>query len=150
MCDMYIMINWVYGPELKITRRRHIIQSADFGPYSWTHWVWWKDVPAPRELLNSHPPVLVPNPSRNIFIHYYLYSRGFFLYHSFHTPPFCGRCNSIFATVDWGSMIIKVHRCSVVFYGSTRAEFIGTKRNDHIHSHGTLIFGDIVVAAKYS
>ena len=44
----------------------------------------------------------------------------------------------------------RIHRRSVMFYGSPLAEFMGTKYNSHIHSCGTSIFGKIVVKISKS
>ena len=39
----------------------------------------------------------------------------------------------------------RIHRCSVMIYGSLQAEFMETKYNSHIHGYGTSVFGKIVV-----
>ena len=57
------------------------------------------------------------------------------------------RCNRMFcfATVDRGSIMARMHRWSVMIYGSLQAEFMETNYNSHIHRYGTSIFGKIVV-----
>ena len=39
----------------------------------------------------------------------------------------------------------RIHRWSVMIYGSLQAEFMETKYNSHIHGNGTFVFGKIVV-----
>ena len=39
----------------------------------------------------------------------------------------------------------RIHRWSVMFYGSLQAEFMETKYNSHSHVYGTSRFGKIVV-----
>ena len=39
----------------------------------------------------------------------------------------------------------KVHRWSMMIYGSLQAEFMEIKHNDHIHRYGASIFGNVVV-----
>ena len=39
----------------------------------------------------------------------------------------------------------KIHKWSVMIYGSLQVEFMETKHNGHIHRCGTPIFGKIVV-----
>ena len=82
---------------------------------------------------NSHSPVLVRKPLRNQFIHYHISSRGFFSINHFKLHNFAVvsiECS--FATVDRGSIMAKMHRWSVMIYGSLQAELM--KYNSHIHS----------------
>ena len=39
----------------------------------------------------------------------------------------------------------RIHRWSVMIYGSPQAEFMETKYNSHIHGYGTPVFGKIVL-----
>ena len=39
----------------------------------------------------------------------------------------------------------RIHRWSVMIYGSLQAEFMETKYNSHVHGYGTSVFGKIVV-----
>ena len=39
----------------------------------------------------------------------------------------------------------RIHRWSMMIYGSLQAEFMETKCNSHIHGYGTSAFGKIVV-----
>ena len=96
---------------------------------------------------NSHPPILVRKPLCNQFIHYHTSSRGvFFSINRFTLRNFAVvaiECS--FATVHRGSIMAKIHRWSVMIYGSLQAEFMETKYNSHIHGYGTSVFGKIVV-----
>ena len=47
-------------------------------------------------------------------------------------------------TFDRGRIMTRIHRWSVMIYGSLQAELMETKRNGHAHMFGTLIFGTIV------
>ena len=44
----------------------------------------------------------------------------------------------------------RIHRWSVMIYGSLQAEFMETKYNSHIHEYGTFVFGKIVVNTSKS
>ena len=44
----------------------------------------------------------------------------------------------------------RIHRWSVMIYGSLQAEFTETKYNSHIHGYGTYVFGKIVVNKSQS
>ena len=69
-----------------------------------------------------------------------------FWYQSVQTPPFCVVAIEFFlAAVHKGSTLAKIHRGSVMIYGSLQAEFMETKYNGHIHRYGTYTFGKIVV-----
>ena len=95
---------------------------------------------------NSHPPVLVRKPICNQFIHYHISSRGVFGINHFKFRNFAVvaiECS--FATVDRGSIMARIHRWSVVIYGSLQAEFMETKYKSHIHRYETFFFGKIVV-----
>ena len=95
---------------------------------------------------NSHPPVLVRKPLCNLFIHYHTSSRGVFGINHFKLRNFAVvaiECS--FATVDRGSIVARIHRWSVMIYGSLHAEFMETKYNSHIHGYGTSVFGKIVI-----
>ena len=39
----------------------------------------------------------------------------------------------------------RIHRWSVMIYGSLQAEFMETNYNIHIHGYGKFVFGKIVV-----
>ena len=95
---------------------------------------------------NSHPPVLVRKPLCNQSIHYHISSRRDFGNNRFKLRNFAVvaiECS--FATVYRGSIMARIHRWSVMIYGSLRAEFTETKYNSHIHGYGTSVFGTIVV-----
>ena len=55
-----------------------------------------------------------------------------------------------FATADRGSIIVWIHRWSVMNYGSLQAVFMETKYISHIHRFGTSIFGKLVVDTSKS
>ena len=95
---------------------------------------------------NSHPPVLVRKPLCNQLIHYHISSRGGFGINHFKLRNFAVvAIECTFATVDRGSIMTRIHRWSVMIYGSLQAEFMETKYNSHIHGYGTSVFGKIVV-----
>ena len=74
---------------------------------------------------NSHPPVLVRKPLCNQFIHYHISSRGVFGINHFQLRNFAVvaiECS--FATVDRDSIMARIHRWSVMIYGSLQAEFM--------------------------
>ena len=95
---------------------------------------------------NSHPPVLVRKPLCNQFIHYHISSRRVSGINRFKLCNFAViaiECSS--ATVYRGSIMARIHRWSVMIYGSLQAEFMETKYNSHIHGYGTYVFGKIAV-----
>ena len=76
---------------------------------------------------NSYPPVLVRKPLCNQFIHYHISSRGVFSIIRFklrHFAVVAMGCS--FATVYRGSIMVRIHRWSVMIYGSLQAEFMET------------------------
>ena len=146
MCGMYI-INGVHGPEPRSSGR-----NTSSNPQVSAL------IPRPAfngmEMMcqchgsnqNSHPPVLVRKPLCNQFIHYHISSRGVFDINHFKLRNFAVvaiECS--FATVYRGSKMARIHRWSVMIYGSLQAEFMETKYNNHIHGYGTSVFGKIVV-----
>ena len=95
---------------------------------------------------NSHPPVLVRKPLCHQFIHYHISSRGVFGINHFKLHNFAvAAIECSFATVYRGSIMARIHRWSVMIYGSLQAEFMETKYNSHIHGYGTSVFSKIVV-----
>ena len=95
---------------------------------------------------NSHPPILVRKPLCNQFILYHISSRGVFTINHFKLRNFAVvAIECFFATVYRGSIMARIHRWSVMIYGSLQAEFMETKYNNHIHGYGTSVFGKIVV-----
>ena len=94
---------------------------------------------------NSHP-VLVRKPLYTQFIHCHISSRGVFGINHFKLRNFAVvAIEYSFATVDKGSIMARIHRWSVMIYGSPQAEFMETTYNSHIHGYGTSVFGKIVV-----
>ena len=82
-----------------------------------------------RSNQNSHPPVLVRKPLCNQFIHYHISSRGVFGINHFKIGNFAvvaKECS--FATVDRGSIMARIHRWSVMIYGSLQAE----RKEEHV------------------
>ena len=147
MCGMY-KINGVHGPEPRSSGG-----NTSFNPQVWA--------PIPRPAFNgmermwqrngskqnSHPPVLVRKPLCNQFIHYHISSRRVFgINRNF--AIVAKEC--YFVTVYRGSIMAKMHRWSVMIYGSLRSEFMETKYNSHIHVYGTSVFGKIVVNISQS
>ena len=95
---------------------------------------------------NSHPPVLVRKPLYNQFIHYHISSRGVFGINHFKLRNFAVvAVECYFATVDRGSIMARIHRWSLMIYGSLQAEFMETKYTSHINGYGTSVVGKIVV-----
>ena len=95
---------------------------------------------------NSHLPVLVRKPLCNQFIHYHIGSKGVFGINHFKLRNFAVvaiECS--FATVNRCSIMARIHRWSVMMYGSLQAEFMETKYNSHIHGYGTSVFDKIAV-----
>ena len=95
---------------------------------------------------NSHPLVIVRKPLRNQFIHYHISSRRVFYIERFKLCNFAVvaiECS--FATVYRGSIMARIHRWSVMIYGSLQAESMETKYNSHIHGYRTSVFGKFVV-----
>ena len=93
---------------------------------------------------NSHPPVIFHKPLCNQFIHYHISSKVFGI-NRFKLCNFAVvaiECS--FATVYRCSIMARIHRWSVMIYGSLQAEFTETKYNSHFHGYGTSVFGKIV------
>ena len=89
---------------------------------------------------NSHPPVLVRKPLCNQFIHYHISSGGVFGINSFKFRNFAVvaiECS--FATVYRGFIMPRIHRWSVMIYGSLQAEFMETMYNSHIQGYETSV-----------
>ena len=146
MCGMYT-INGVHGPE-----PRSSVGTTSPNPHVSAL------IPRPAfngmermcqshgSKQNSHPPVLVRKPLCNQLIHYHMSSRGVFGINPFKLRNFAVvaiECS--FVTADRGSIMARIHRWSVMIYGSMQAECMETKYNSHIHEHGTSVFGKIVV-----
>ena len=146
MCGMFIM-NGVHGPE-PMSSRGNTSSNSQVSAL----------IPRPAfngmermcqrhgSNQNFHPPVLVRKPLCIQFIHYPISSRGVFGINHFKLRIFAVvAIESYFATVDRGSIMARIHRWSVMIYGSLQAEFMETKYNNHIHRYGTSVFGEIVV-----
>ena len=142
MCGMYI-INGMHDPEPRLSGG-----STSSNPQV--------SALIPRPVFNgmermcqgqnSHPPVLVRKPLCNQFIYYHISSRGVFSINRFKLRNFAVvaiECS--FATVYRDSIMARIHRWSVMIYGSLQAEFMETKYNSHIHGYGTSVSGKIVV-----
>ena len=145
MCDMYIT-NGVHGPEPSSSggntssnpQVSTLIPRPDFNGIE-------RMCQRNGSNQNSHPPVLVRKPLCNQFIHYHISSRRVFAINCFKLCNFAVvaiECS--FATVYRGSIMARIHRWSVMIYGSLQAEFMETKYNSHIHGYGTSVFGKIV------
>ena len=146
MCGMYI-INGVHGPEPTSSG-----ENTSSNPQV--------SVLIPRPTFkgmesmcqrhgsnqNGYPPVLVRKPLCNQCIHYHISSRGVFGINHFKLRNFAVvAIECPFATVDRSSIMARIHRWSIMIYGSLPAEFMETKFNSHIHRYGTYAFGKIVV-----
>ena len=109
----------------------------------------WRGCASGMGVIN--PPVLVRNPLCNQCIHYHISSRGIFSISRFKLRNFAVvaiECS--FTTVYRGSIMARIHRWSVMIYGSLQAEFMETKYNSHIHGYGTSVFGKFVVKVSKS
>ena len=90
---------------------------------------------------NSHPPAPLQKQLCNQFIHYRKSSREVFFINHFKLRNFAGvaiECS--FGTVDRGNIMARIHRWSVMIYGSPQTEFMETKYKSHIHVYGTSVF----------
>ena len=143
----YVYNKWSARARSKVARRKHIIQPTGFGV-----------IPRPAfngmermcqchgSNQNSHPPVLVRKPLCNQVMHYHMSSRGVFGVNNVKLHNFALVAIECFlATVDRGSIMARIHKWSVMIYGSLQAEFMETKYNSYIHWYGTSIFGKIVI-----
>ena len=95
---------------------------------------------------NAYPSVLVRKPLCHQLIHYHISSRGVLGINRLKIRNFAVvaiECS--FATVYRGSIMARIHRWSVMIYGSLQAEFMETKYNSHILGYVTFVFGKIVV-----
>ena len=146
ICGMY-MINAVHGPEPRSSggntssnpQVSALIPRPAFNGME-------RMCQRPGGNQSSHLHVLVRKPLSNQFIHYHISSRGVFSIHRFKLRNFAVvAIESSFATVYRGSIMARIHRWSVMIYGSLQAEFMETKYNSHIHGYGTSVFGKIVV-----
>ena len=146
MCGMYI-INEVHGPETRSSggntssnpQVAALIPRPAFNGME-------RMCQRHGSNQNSHPPVLVRKPLCYQFIHCHISSRGVFGIKHFKLRNFAVvalECS--FATVNRDSIMARIHRWSVMSYGSLQAEFMETKYNSHIHRCGTSVFGKIVV-----
>ena len=146
MCVMYI-INWVHWPEPRssggnTSSNPQVLALIPRPAFNGMERMCQRH----GSNQNSHPPVLVQKPSCNQFIHYHIRSKGVFGINSFKLPNFAVvaiECS--FATVYRGCIMSRIHRWSVMIYGSLQAEFMETKYNSHIHGYGTSVFGKIAV-----
>ena len=143
----YVYDKWSARVITKVVRRKYIIQPTGFGAYSSTCFNGMERMCQRHgSNQNSHPPVLVRKSLCNQFIYYHISSRGFFYINCFKLRNFAVvavECS--FATVYRDSIMARIHRWSVIIYGSLQAEFMETKYNSHIHGYGTSVFGKIVV-----
>ena len=146
MCGVYI-INGVNGPEPRSSggntssnpQVSALIPRPDFNGME-------RMCQCHGSNQNSHPLVLVRKTSCNQFLHYHISSNGGFGVDHFKLRNFAVvaiECS--FATVDRGSIMARIHRWSVMIYGSLQAEFMETKYNSHIHGYGTSVFDKIIV-----
>ena len=146
MCGMYI-INGVHGPEPRssggsTSSNRQVSALIPRPAFNGMERMCQRH----GSNQNSHPPVLVRKPLCNQFIHYHISSRGVFSINRFKPRNFTVvaiECS--FVTVCRGSIMARIHRWSLMIYGSLQAEFMETKYNSHIHGYGTSVFGKIVV-----
>ena len=140
MCDMYI-INGVHGPEPRSSggntssnpQISALIPRPAFNGME-------RMCQCHGSYQNPHPPVLVRKPLCNQFMHYHMSSRGIFGINRFKLCNFAVvaiECS--FATVYRGSIMARIHRWSVMIYGSLQDEFMETKYNSHIHGYGTSV-----------
>ena len=143
MCGIYI-INGMHGPELRssgvnASSNPQVSALITRPAFNWMERMYQRH----RSNQNSHPPVLVRKPLCNQFIHYHISSRGGFGINRFKLRTFAVvaiECS--FATVYRGSIMARIHRWSVMIYGSLQDEFMETKCNSHIHGYGTSVFGN--------
>ena len=146
MCGMYI-IDGVHGPEPRSSGgntsfNRQVSALIPRPAFNGMERMSQRHV----SNQNFHPPVPVRKPLCNQFIHCHISSRRVFCFKHFKLRNFAVvtiECS--FATVDRGNIMARIHRWSVMIYGSLQAEFLETKYNSHIHGYETSVFGKIVV-----
>ena len=95
---------------------------------------------------NSHLPVLVRKPVCNPITYHHISSRGVFGINHFKLRNFAVvaiECS--IATGDRGGIMARIHRWSVMIYGSLQAEFMETKYSSHFYGYGKPVFDKIVV-----
>ena len=143
MCGMYI-INGVHGPEPRSSggntssnpQVSALIPRPAFNAMQ-------RVCQRHGGIQNAHPPALVQKPLCNQFIPYHINSRGAFVINLFKPRNFSVvaiECS--FATADRGSIISRIHRWSVMIYGSLQAEFMKTKYKSHFQRYGASVFGE--------
>ena len=146
MCGMYIM-NGLHGPEPMSSGGNTSSNPQVLALIPRPAFNWMERMCQPHgSNQNSHPPVLVRKPLCNQFIQYHISSRGVFGINHFKLRNFAVvAIKYSFATVDRGSIMARIHKWSVMLYGSLQAEYMETNHNSHIHRYGTSSFGKIVV-----
>ena len=151
MCGMYI-INGVHGPEPRSSggntssnpQVSALIPRPAFNGME-------RMCQRHGSNQNSNPPVLVRKPLCNQFIHHHISSRRVFGINRFKLCNFAvAAIECSFATVYRGSIMARIHRWTVMIYGSLQAEFMETKYNSHINGYGSSVFGKIVVIVSKS
>ena len=137
-----IYISWCrqsWTIQLKYTfetrQKRITVSYKGIGAYSSTCFEWDGGCASAMGVNFTLPSSSAsPKPLHNQLICCYICSRGVFGYQSFQTPHCYCRCNRMyFLAVDRGSITTRIHRWSIMIYGSLQTEFVGTNYNGHIH-----------------
>ena len=146
MCGIYIM-NGVLGPEPRSSGGDTSSNPQVSALIPRPALMRWRGCASAMGVIKTpNQPVLVRKPLCNQFIHYHISSRGVFGINHFKLPNFAVvaiECS--LATVDRGSIMARIHRWSMMIYGSLQSECLETKYNSYIHGYGTSVFGKIVV-----
>ena len=130
MCGMYI-INGLHGPEPmssggNTSSNPQVLALIPRPAFNWMERMCQRH----GSNQNSHPPALVRKPLCNQFIHYHISSRGVFGINHFKLRNFAVvAIEYSFATVDRGSIMARIHKWSVMLYGSLQAEYMETNHN---------------------
>ena len=119
----------------KVVRRKHIIQPTCFGAYSGPNMLLMgcRGCASAMGVIRLPSSCSSPKTLCNKLIYYYI------------SVILLSLQSNVFATFDDGSTMTRIHKWSMVIYGSLQAGFIENKHNGHIHTYGTYIFGNIVV-----
>ena len=72
------------------------------------------------------------------FLYYYICSRGVFGINHFKLRKFAVVAIECFCNSNKIRILTRIHRCSVMIYGSPEAEFMETKHNGHIHGYNDI------------
>ena len=73
------------------------------------------------------------------FWNYYIWSWVFGVHYFIFSNDAVVTVECLFATVNWGGIVSRIHEIFRMIYGSLQTKLVWTKRNGRIHSYGTRI-----------